>query len=127
MTSSNVACPSSRAVLTSGARRSDKEAGATMSGQCAWFMTDLATEPDQGAIHLSGTPAESITEAAECRSVCKPDRAWKPGANRGSLERTQRIAWVAALAQLGREHIRRPVPGRACPPPIRRLPSAYLT
>ena len=75
MTSSNVACPSSRAVLTSGARRSDKEAGATMSGQCAWFMTDLATEPDQGAIHLSGTPAESITEAAECRSVCKPDRA----------------------------------------------------
>ncbi len=85
-----------------------------MSGQCAWFMTDLATEPDQGAIHLSRTPAESITEAAECRSVCKPDRAWKPGANRGSLERTQRIAWVAALAQLGREHIRRPVPGRAC-------------
>ena len=76
MTSSNVACPS-RAVLTSGARRSDKEAGATMSGQCAWFMTDLATEPDHGAIHLSGTPAESITEAAECRSVCKPDRAWK--------------------------------------------------
>jgi hypothetical protein len=47
--------------------------------------------------------------------------------NRGSLERTQRIAWVAALAQLGREHIRRPVPGKACPPPIRRLPSAYLT
>jgi hypothetical protein len=46
-----------------------------MSGQCAWFMTDLATEPDQGAIHLSGTPAESITEAAECRSVCNPDRA----------------------------------------------------
>jgi hypothetical protein len=76
-----------------------------MSGKCAWFMTDLATEPDQGAIHLSGTPAMSITEAAECRSVCKPDRAWKPGANRGSLERTQRIAWVAALAQLGREHI----------------------
>ena len=96
-----------------------------MSGQCAWFMTDLATEPDQGAIHLSRTPAESITEAAECRSVCKPDRAWKPGANRGSLERTQRIAWVAALAQLGREHIRRPVPGQslpsADPPPAKRV------
>jgi hypothetical protein len=77
VTSSNVACPS-RAVLTSGARRSDKEAGATMSGQCAWFMTDLATEPDQGAIHLSGTPAESITEAAECRSVCSPTELGSP-------------------------------------------------
>lgn len=33
-----------------------------MSGQCAWFMTDLATEPDQGAIHLSGTPAESMSQ-----------------------------------------------------------------
>jgi hypothetical protein len=36
-------------VLTSGTRRTDKEAGATMSGRCAWFRTDLATEPDQGA------------------------------------------------------------------------------
>ena len=126
MTSSNVACPS-RAVLTSGARRSDKEAGATMSGQCAWFMTDLATEPNQGAIHLSGTPAEASPRRPSAAVCASPTELGKPGANRGSLERTQRIAWVAALAQLGREHIRRLVPGRACPPPIRRLPSAYLT
>jgi len=97
-----------------------------MSGQCAWFMTDLATEPDQGAIHLSGTPAESITEAAECRSVCKPDRAGSQA--RIAAASSARNALRGSQRSLnGREHIRRPVPGRACPPPIRRLPSAYLT
>jgi hypothetical protein len=48
-----------------------------MSDQCAWFMTDLATEPDQGAIHLSGTPAESITEAASA-AVCSPTELGSP-------------------------------------------------
>ena len=56
-----------------------------MSGQCAWFMTDLATEPDHGAIHLSGTPAGEHHRGGRVPQCVQARPSWKPGANRGSL------------------------------------------
>jgi hypothetical protein len=95
---------------------------------CPWMAPVIATQawPKTSEITLSGTPADNITEAAECRSVCSPTKEGSPARLDAVFSARNALRRSLGSPQLGCEHVRGRLPDRAKQHPLSPLPGAHV-